>query len=106
MPTRHWYDRINDHLILGALPFRSITNQLKEEGVTGVLTMNEEFETRRFVRSKEEWSAVGIEQLRIALPDFIAAPNLEQIEQGVGFIEKHKSSGGCTYVHCKAGGFQ
>lgn len=103
VPGRHWYDRINDHVILGALPFRSITPQLQKEGVTGVLTMNEEFETRKFVHSKEEWLSQGIDQLRIALPDFISAPSVEQMEQGITFIEKHKQSGGCVYVHCKAG---
>lgn len=26
--TRNWYDRIDDHVILGALPFRTQANQV------------------------------------------------------------------------------
>lgn len=29
---RRWYDRIDDHIILGALPFRSMTNDVRTTG--------------------------------------------------------------------------
>lgn len=29
--TRRWYDRIDEHTILGALPFRSMAQQVKKK---------------------------------------------------------------------------
>ncbi|KAL9965109.1 hypothetical protein ACROYT_G028862 [Oculina patagonica] len=55
--TKRWYDRVDTHIILGALPFKSQTKELVEnENVRGVVTMNEDYETRYFANSKEDWA--------------------------------------------------
>nr|CAD2202624.1 unnamed protein product [Meloidogyne enterolobii] len=45
-PTKwSWYSRVNDTLILGAIPFSSMLEVLKnEEGVGGVVCCTEQFE--------------------------------------------------------------
>jgi len=104
LSSRQWYNRIDENVILGALPTKGMTQQLaNDEHVTGVLTMNEEYETRFFFNTLEEWQAAGIENKRVALPDMVAAPSDKQIDEGLAFISDHKQRGGCVYVHCKAG---
>lgn len=47
--SRRWYDRIDDHTILGALPFRNMTQHLIEkENVKAVVSMNEDYELWMF----------------------------------------------------------
>ncbi|XP_069077712.1 phosphatidylglycerophosphatase and protein-tyrosine phosphatase 1 isoform X1 [Pleurodeles waltl] len=51
---RRWYDRIDQTVVLGALPFRGVSRRLVEtENVRGVITMNEEYETRLFCYTAE-----------------------------------------------------
>ncbi|XP_074652359.1 phosphatidylglycerophosphatase and protein-tyrosine phosphatase 1-like [Tubulanus polymorphus] len=100
----NWYNRIDEHIILGALPFRHMTEQLStEENVKGVITMNEEFETRFLVNTQQEWEENGIKQLRLDTEDFINSPTLTNIIEGMKFIEQIKRDNGTVYVHCKAG---
>ncbi|XP_014648076.1 PREDICTED: phosphatidylglycerophosphatase and protein-tyrosine phosphatase 1 isoform X2 [Ceratotherium simum simum] len=62
---RDWYHRIDPTVLLGALPLRSMTRRLvQDENVRGVITMNEEYETRFLCNSAKvhNWSpeeAVG-----------------------------------------------
>ncbi|XP_075857990.1 phosphatidylglycerophosphatase and protein-tyrosine phosphatase 1 isoform X2 [Microcebus murinus] len=56
---RAWYHRIDSTVLLGALPLRNMTRQLvQDENVHGVITMNEEYETRFLCNSSEvhNWS--------------------------------------------------
>ncbi|KAF6105746.1 protein tyrosine phosphatase mitochondrial 1 [Phyllostomus discolor] len=56
---RDWYHRIDRTVLLGALPLRSMTRGLVEdENVRGVITMNEEYETRFLCNSAKvhNWS--------------------------------------------------
>ncbi|GFW49203.1 phosphatidylglycerophosphatase and protein-tyrosine phosphatase 1 [Trichonephila clavipes] len=54
LTSRMWYDRIDEIVILGALPFRSITDKLiEEENVRGVVSMNEDFELQKWVTTEE-----------------------------------------------------
>ncbi|KAJ0066661.1 hypothetical protein NL108_016765 [Boleophthalmus pectinirostris] len=102
--SRRWFDRVDPHLILGALPFRSMTKQLvEEEQVGGVITMNEEYETRLFCNSAQEWQEVGVEQLRLSTVDLVGVPSLEHLHRGVEFAVRHREQGHSVYVHCKAG---
>ncbi|XP_040020318.1 phosphatidylglycerophosphatase and protein-tyrosine phosphatase 1 [Gasterosteus aculeatus] len=104
MTSRRWFDRVDDTVVLGALPFRSITRQLVEaENVRGVITMNEEYETKYFCNSAEEWRAAGVEQLRLSTTDFTGVPSLENLSRGVEFALRHREQGSSVYVHCKAG---
>ena len=44
---RDWYHRIDHTVLLGALPLKNMTRRLVlDENVRGVITMNEEYETR------------------------------------------------------------
>lgn len=99
-----WYNRIDNTVVLGALPFRSITPKLiKEENIRGVVTLNEDYETSIFMHSKEEWDTLGVNQLLLATPDFNNAPSIQKLNEGVDFIKEFKDSDGSVYVHCKAG---
>jgi hypothetical protein len=43
--SRKWYDRIDQNVILGALPFRGMVELLKKkENVSGIVSMNEDYE--------------------------------------------------------------
>ncbi|XP_006748871.1 phosphatidylglycerophosphatase and protein-tyrosine phosphatase 1-like [Leptonychotes weddellii] len=51
---RDWYHRIDPTVVLGALPLRSMTRRLvQDENVRGVITMNEEYETRFLCNSSK-----------------------------------------------------
>ncbi|WAR04945.1 PTPM1-like protein [Mya arenaria] len=76
--SRRWYDRIDDTVLLGALPFRGMT--------------------------KWEWAAVGVTQLKVPTVDFTASPSHEKICRAVDFMIKYRNEQlGSVYVHCKAG---
>ncbi|XP_008583497.1 PREDICTED: phosphatidylglycerophosphatase and protein-tyrosine phosphatase 1 [Galeopterus variegatus] len=90
--------------MLGALPLRSMTRKLvQDENVRGVITMNEEYETRFLCNSSQEWKRVGVEQLRLSTVDMTGIPTLANLQKGVQFALKYQSLGQCVYVHCKAG---
>ncbi|EEC15986.1 dual specificity phosphatase, putative, partial [Ixodes scapularis] len=102
--TRRWYDRIDDTVFLGALPFRSITPKLlEEENVRGVVSMNEDFELRYWVTSKAEWEKNGVKFLQLSTTDIFETPCLEKLERGVQFIRSFENTDKTVYVHCKAG---
>lgn len=102
--ARRWYDRIDDTVILGALPFRSITPKLlEEENVRGVVSMNEDFELRYWVTSKEEWEKSGVKFLQLSTTDIFETPCQEKLQRGVQFIQGFEGTGQSVYVHCKAG---
>ncbi|TRY82388.1 hypothetical protein DNTS_002480 [Danionella cerebrum] len=102
--SRQWFNRLDGTVILGALPFRSMTEELvQKEKVSGVITMNEEYETKYFCNSTEEWRAVGVEQIRLDTVDLTGVPSLEHIHKGVDFALRHREQGTSVYIHCKAG---
>ncbi|XP_005384999.2 PREDICTED: phosphatidylglycerophosphatase and protein-tyrosine phosphatase 1 [Chinchilla lanigera] len=101
---RDWYHRIDSTVLLGALPLRGMTHKLvHDENVRGVITMNEEYETRFLCNSSKEWKNVGVEQLRLSTVDMLGVPTLVNLHKGVQFTLKYQSLGQCVYVHCKAG---
>ncbi|XP_052756456.1 phosphatidylglycerophosphatase and protein-tyrosine phosphatase 1 [Galleria mellonella] len=117
--SRRWYDRMDDTVILGALPFQSMTKQLKEEeNIKGVVSMNETYELKIFSNDAEKWREQGVEFLQLATTDIFESPDQEKLFEGVKFINRFlpttsKLSGvpmegeqvnsGTVYVHCKAG---
>jgi len=100
--SRQWFDRIDSNVILGALPFRSMVDQLKEENVVGIVSMNEDYELRVFSHQTEGWESVGIRFLQLPTRDIFEAPCQEKLKLGVEFI-KGLQGKGTVYVHCKAG---
>ncbi|XP_060117450.1 phosphatidylglycerophosphatase and protein-tyrosine phosphatase 1 isoform X2 [Heteronotia binoei] len=103
---RPWFSRIDRTVLLGALPLRGKCRQLVEENVRGVITMNEEYETRFLCCSHQEWEAMGVECLRLSTVDLTGIPSLENLQKGVQFLLKHRECGNSVYVHCKAGRFR
>ncbi|XP_022702120.1 phosphatidylglycerophosphatase and protein-tyrosine phosphatase 1-like isoform X2 [Varroa jacobsoni] len=100
------YDRIDDTVILGALPFPSVTKQLVEtENVKGVVSMNKDFELKWFTPGAEGWNKLGVTFLQLPTQDIFAAPDGDKLRDGVDFIKKIRQSNpnGSVYVHCKAG---
>lgn len=95
-----WWDRVDQCILLGAVPFPSDVPRLKQLGVQGVVTLNEPFET---LVPMSLYQAHGIDHLVIATRDYLFAPSLEDICRAIDFIHRNASQGGTTYVHCKAG---
>ncbi|XP_065083379.1 phosphatidylglycerophosphatase and protein-tyrosine phosphatase 1 isoform X2 [Ochlerotatus camptorhynchus] len=119
---RNWYDRIDENMILGALPFRWIAPEMvKQENIKAVVSMNEDYELWAFSNDKKKWSKLGVDFLQLATTDIFEAPCQEKLWSGVKFInqflpkEEQVSSllnaaeefkedrVGTVYVHCKAG---
>ncbi|CAL9079734.1 unnamed protein product [Musa textilis] len=44
-PEFHWWDQVDEFLLLGAVPFPTDVPRLKQLGVHGVITLNEPYET-------------------------------------------------------------
>ncbi|KAM0863529.1 hypothetical protein ACQ4PT_044544 [Festuca glaucescens] len=95
-----WWDRVDQCILLGAVPFPSDVPRLKQLGVQGVVTLNEPYET---LVPMSLYQAHGIDHLVIATRDYCFAPSLEDICRAIEFIHCNASQGGTTYVHCKAG---
>ncbi|KAI3881358.1 hypothetical protein MKW92_000492 [Papaver armeniacum] len=96
----HWWDQIDQFVLLGAVPFTTDVPRLKELGVQGVVTLNEPYET---LVPSSLYHDHGIDHLVIPTRDYLFAPSFEDLCQAVDFIHKNVSSGKKTYVHCKAG---
>ena len=94
---RNWWDRIDDHVIVGAYPFPGDVASLRGEGVRAVVNTCEEYQG-----PLRQYAQHGIEQLRIPTTDF-THPRLKDIEAAVEFIQKYKLQNDSVYIHCKAG---
>jgi len=103
LSARKWYDRIDRNIILGALPFRSMVDVLKDEHVKGIISMNEDYELWLFSHGKQGWAEQGIEFLQLPTRDIFEAPCQEKLKQGVEFMKQFSSGDDTVYVHCKAG---
>ncbi|KAK3002355.1 hypothetical protein RJ639_021258 [Escallonia herrerae] len=96
----HWWDRVDQYILLGAVPFPTDVPRLKELGVCGVVTLNEPYET---LVPTSLFHAHSIEHLVIPTRDYVYAPSYGHICLAVDFIHGNASYGKTTYVHCKAG---
>lgn len=99
-PKRHRrWDRITDHVILGAVPlWRDDVRHLREvEGVTGIVNCCREWDSHL-----EFYGRLGMRQLHVPTLDFFL-PSLEDCRRGVAFIHDRATRGESVYVHCKAG---
>ncbi|KAG9510211.1 Phosphatidylglycerophosphatase and protein-tyrosine phosphatase 1 [Fragariocoptes setiger] len=105
---REWYSRIDDKIILGALPWKSLRDELVEgKNIRGVVSMNENFELlllKPWVMSGDDWAQCGVKFLQLPTQDIFETPSQDMLKQGVDFImsfvPKHNE---LVYVHCKAG---
>ncbi|XP_065024032.1 phosphatidylglycerophosphate phosphatase PTPMT2-like [Musa acuminata AAA Group] len=96
----HWWDEIDQFLLLGAVPFPNDVPRLQQLGVRGVITLNEPYET---LVPSSLYMVHGIDHLVIPTRDYLFAPSLVDIYRAVDFIHRNASCGRTTYVHCKAG---
>ena len=105
--SRRWWDRIDQSVILGALPFRSKYTEdlIKDEKIKGVVSMNEDYELALFSHQSEGWSKMGVNFLQLSTTDIFCAPSQSKLRQGVQFMREiaQDSAGESVYVHCKAG---
>jgi len=102
--SRRWYDRIDETVILGALPWKSLRHKLiQDERVAGVVSLNENYELLLGVTTGEEWKASGVEFLQLNTPDILHAPSQDKLRSGVEFIREFEKTDKSVYVHCKAG---
>ena len=105
--SRSWYNRIDNKVILGALPFRSdyTREMVEKENIKGVVSMNEDYELALFSHQAEGWKTLGVDFLQLSTTDIFSAPSQAKLERGVQFISEVTSrhDGGSVYVHCKAG---
>ncbi|PQO32571.1 phosphatase [Bremerella cremea] len=92
-----WYDEIDEHVFVGAVPSRKMAEDLAASGIAGVINTCQEYEGPLDIYKQH-----GIEQLYLPTVDF-TPPSVEDIDEGVQFIEKYVSEGKDVYVHCKAG---
>ncbi len=96
-PRRRWWDPVEDHVLLGALPLPWLVDDLAAAGVRAVVNTCIEYggPTSAYARH-------GIEQLHTPTLDF-TPPRLEDIQRAVEFIEIRRRRGETVYIHCKAG---
>ncbi|XP_065212810.1 phosphatidylglycerophosphatase and protein-tyrosine phosphatase 1 [Planococcus citri] len=101
---RQWYNRIDENVILGALPLKGMADQLiKEENVTGVVSMNENYELL-FAHDRKSWESYGVKFLQLKTRDIFETPDQQKLNRGVQFInDVINETSGSVYVHCKAG---
>ncbi|XWS32418.1 hypothetical protein CRYUN_Cryun23aG0157900 [Craigia yunnanensis] len=99
-PEFRWWDRVDEFILLGAVPFPDDVPLLKDLGVSGVVTLNEPYET---LVPTSLYHAHYIDHLVIPTRDYLFAPSFADICQAVDFMHENASLGKTTYVHCKAG---
>lgn len=95
--VRHWWDSIDEHVIVGAFPFAMDVKKMSDAGVKAVVNTCEEYAGPQL-----RYDQFGIEQLRIPTTDF-THPKLEDVSTAVEFVQRHAEQGNTVYIHCKAG---
>ena len=95
--VRDWWNQVEDGVWIGALPLARDATQLHALGVRGVVNTCEEYPGPEAV-----YRELGMTQLRVPTIDF-TAPNLQDVERAVDFINDYRSRGEGVYIHCKAG---
>lgn len=96
------YDEIRPGLLVGRQPrHKGDLEQLKSEGVTAVVTLNEDWEL--FVPDLGERSTkLGMKHLQVPTADF-QGPELQSTVQAVELVRQQLRAKGKVYIHCNAG---
>ncbi|PAA76371.1 hypothetical protein BOX15_Mlig016694g2, partial [Macrostomum lignano] len=101
-----WYNRIDEHLVLGALPLaREFQSVAKSESIKAVLSINEPHEVKpAWVVGEKECRRLGLARMQLSVPDFGGhSPSARQLQKCCDFIESTVVKGGSVYLHCRAG---
>ena len=94
---RHWWDFVDDRVIVGAFPFARDVAAMYADGVRAVVNTCEEYDG-----PMKEYDVLGIKQFHMPTTDF-THPSLEDVVAAVGFIDDHVDRDETVYIHCKAG---
>jgi len=98
-PKWDWIE-ITPMILLGRLPHHvSNIKQLQLHGVKAIVAVTEEWELQ--VHPKH-FLDNGISFLLLPTPDYFS-PTIQQIEQGIEFINNAENLGHKVYIHCHAG---
>ncbi|KAG2176975.1 hypothetical protein INT43_007629 [Umbelopsis isabellina] len=94
-----WYTRIDECLILGALPTPPQIKKLhQEEKLHTVINLCAEFPGYRSL-----YEELGIRQIHLKTADF-TVPSFEDIQYGAAIlVDAAEKNQGSIYLHCKAG---
>jgi atypical dual specificity phosphatase len=95
--VRRWWDKIDAHVILGAVPFPSDVEALFDLGVRGVVNTCDEY-----TGPVDEYMVHGMDQFHMPTIDFTHPSDLD-VRAAVEFIDRHAANGDRVYIHCKAG---
>lgn len=79
---------------------------VEQEGVKGVVSMNENYELQLFGLQSEGWNKLGVPKfLQLETTDIFHAPSQDKLRTGVRFLKDFSKvdNGDSVYVHCKAG---
>lgn len=94
---RSVWDRVDETLILGAMPLAWDVKKLASIGIKGVINNCEEYKGPH-----KTYKRHMIQQLYLPIVDF-RPPSLADIQTALAFIEQHRQRGEQVYLHCKAG---
>jgi len=93
-----WYDVIDEHLILGAVPTQAIVEQLVVDRRLGTVINL----TKHFDGTSIDYQQLQVDHVRVEVLDF-TRPSSEQTREILEVIQRTAARGKTTYVHCKAG---
>ena len=96
-PGQHWRDRIDDKVLVGGNLFVWHVGQIAREGVTGVITLCDEYRD-----PEERLRAAGIRYLPLPTVDR-TPPSPEDVERALAFLAEIHAGGGAAYIHCASG---
>jgi len=106
--TGIWWNRIDDHIILGGIPLHNSEHleALKNEGITAVLSLVEDFEMKSSIYfhpvTKEDWEKNGVKFLQVQVADRCGLYPSD-IAKCMDFIMDNLNNNRKMYIHCKAG---
>ncbi|XP_041373357.1 phosphatidylglycerophosphatase and protein-tyrosine phosphatase 1-like isoform X2 [Gigantopelta aegis] len=102
--SRRWYDRVDETVLIGALPMKWVIKQLvTDENVKAMVSVTEDFETKQVGLTIQELQSLGVDHLQLSTVDYVGTPSQDNIVTAINFISDHKRQGHSVYVHCKAG---
>jgi atypical dual specificity phosphatase len=93
----NWWDIIDEHFLLGGALMFDDLERLHGQGVRAVVNLCAERQD-----NQHRLRAARMEYLWLPVVDTLP-PTLEQIQQGMAWIEQQMQAGHIVYVHCAAG---
>ncbi len=108
---KRWWNEVSEDVILGAIPLEHHSNRIKDEGVTHVITLLEDFELQRGLVSpvtKFQWEEEHITHFHAKAPDFegVSITHIDMIVRHMERVRRRARRAkeqAKFYIHCKAG---